>query len=130
MKQLIIVRKDLINQYGYPKMMVQVAHASTKIITDKIEEYKGELDNYYEIDITKQEYEWSESGYKKIITYVKSEEKLLKICEYAIGKYFNVLIKDNALTVYPEPTYTCIGIMGTDKEMDAISKKFNLQLLK
>lgn len=29
MKQLIIVRKDLIDRYVYPKMIVQAAHAST-----------------------------------------------------------------------------------------------------
>jgi peptidyl-tRNA hydrolase len=134
MKQIIIVRKDLIDQYGYPKMMVQVAHASTKIFTDKITEdikYGSEYElEFYDINITDEQYEWTQGNYKKIILYVKSEDKLLKIYEDIKEKYPSVLIKDNALTVYPEPMFTCVGVMGSDYEMEELSKKYRLQLLK
>lgn len=130
MKQIIIVRKDLIDQYGYPKMMVQVAHASTKIFTDRI----YEADRYdmgdYNISITDEQYEWIQGNYKKIILYVKSEEKLLKIYNDIKETYRSVLIKDNALTIYPKPMFTCVGIMGTDEDMELLSKKYRLQLLK
>lgn len=126
MKQLIIVRKDLIKEYGYPKMMVQVAHVSTKLITDKI----SKSDNGFQLNISNDVYNWSQNMYKKIVVYVKSEQKLLNIFEDIKTQHDSVLIQDMALTVFPKPTYTCVGIIGTDEDMNSISKKYKLQLLK
>jgi peptidyl-tRNA hydrolase len=67
MKQLIIVRKDLIDEYGYPKMMVQVAHAGSQILGHKAIE-ENNVDGFgclqgngirYVIELTENEFNWT-----------------------------------------------------------------------
>jgi hypothetical protein len=49
------------------------------------------------------------------------------VCIEMLFSNLNILERPAAVA---EAVYTCIGIMGEDEDMDTISKKYKLQLLK
>jgi PTH2 family peptidyl-tRNA hydrolase len=139
-KQVIVVNASLNMPIG--KLAVQVAHASQEALFSTAliqfnEEYgKGiylplETEN---CDRNATSY-WFEGEdfqnplFTKIITYVKSEEKLLKIRDLAKEKQLpHALITDAGLTFFDKPTMTCLGI-GPCWEEDFIGVTDKLRLL-
>jgi len=122
-KQIIIVRLDLINDPENPmtigKTSAQVAHASIAPILEKMRgveysKYKAPLKNYQLVlDMKKGEplTEWFEKDFRKIVLYVKSEEKLIKMHEtFTEAGFISCLIEDKGLTVFNQPTITCLGL--------------------
>ena len=122
---------------GPGKLSAQVAHASLAPILMKMredihykeyippkEDYSIKLDLHKGSDLTN----WIEGSFKKIILYVKSEEKLLSI--YKKLKESNIvveLITDIGLTEFKKPTNTCIGIEPLSKDkIDIFTKKLRL----
>lgn len=133
-KQVIVVRKDLNMPSG--KLAAQVAHASLGTLMQKMRGF-----NHDDLDVSGYPVklfidlipgdawaEWLNGSFRKIVVYVKSEEKLLKIYEQAKEAGLpTVLIKDSGFTVFNEPTYTCVGI-GPDfsSNIDPITKSLRL----
>ena len=116
-KQVIVIRKDL--QMPSGKLAAQVSHASMAPLIEKMRGFSHELvtPNVEEqrlfIDLIPGDAwkDWLDGRFRKIIVYVKSEEKLLNIFQKA--KDANLpcsLIKDAGFTFFDEPTYTCVGI--------------------
>jgi len=57
------------------------------------------------------EKKWLEERFTKVVLYVKTEEKLLKVYEKAKEKGLPTsLIKDAGFTYFDKPTHTCVGI--------------------
>ncbi len=107
------------NPMGPGKLASQVAHASMAPLLEKMrgvpyQEYKAPSTNYSLIlniekgtDISK----WLENDFRKVVLYVKSEEKLFSLYQEIKSAGFIVsLIQDKGLTAFNEPTYTCFGI--------------------
>jgi len=122
-KQIIVVRKDLINREDNPmtmgKLAAQVAHASLAPLLEKAygksfldrvpskKNYKLEL----ELNMGDPLKDWLEKDFRKIVLYVKSEDKLLNVYnEIKNAGYTVTLIKDKGLTIFDEPTITCFGV--------------------
>lgn len=124
-KQVIVMRKDLGMRKG--KMISQGAHASMKIFFDRIKEFSQDVPNindehYYDrpriskikemsISITPQMLDWITGKFTKICVSVNSEKELLDIFEKAKCSCLPcALIKDEGLTEFKEPTFTCCAI--------------------
>ncbi|MEM4431693.1 MAG: peptidyl-tRNA hydrolase Pth2 [Desulfurococcaceae archaeon] len=96
-KQVIIVRKDLGMSKG--KTAVQVAHAS---VLAAFEAYNKKTEWFKS---------WFESGQKKIVLKVDSEEELLKYYNEAVKSNLPVaIVRDAGLTELPPGTVTAIAI--------------------
>lgn len=111
-KQVIVVRKDLKNTQGNKvrtgKLIAQGSHASLKVFFDRMQ-YMGE--NVYQIKMTDAMIAWDNASYVKICVGVSSEEELLEVYRKALIQGLPVaLIKDNGMTEFGEPTYTCLAI--------------------
>jgi peptidyl-tRNA hydrolase len=129
-KQVIVIRKDLMKEKGGPmsagKLAVQVAHASLGALLLN-------CDNrglYKSLDLKEHPYteQWLDESFRKIVLYVKSEEKLLRVYQEIKDAGYNVsLITDAGYTVFDEPTITCFGV---EPLPSSIINKFtrNLQL--
>lgn len=106
-KQVIVIRKDL--QMPSGKLAAQVSHASMAPLIEKMRGFSHELvtpndeEQRLFIDLIPGDAwkDWLDGRFRKIIVYVKSEEKLLNIFQKA---------KDAGFTFFDEPTYTCVGI--------------------
>lgn len=133
-KQVIIVRKDLNMPTG--KLAAQVAHASLGTLMLKMRGFSHDIVSASDepirlfIDLIPGDAwaEWLNGSFRKIVVYVNSEEKLLKIYEQAKSAGLTtVLIKDSGFTVFAEPTYTCVGI-GPDfsSNIDPITRSLRL----
>jgi peptidyl-tRNA hydrolase len=122
-KQIIVVRKDLINDEKNPmtpgKMAAQVAHASIAPLLEiargqPYEEAvppKGSYSLTLDLNEGQPLKEWLEKDFRKIVLYAKSEEKLLKCFNELKEAGFVVsLIKDSGLTIFDKPTITCFGV--------------------
>ena len=122
-KQIIVVRRDLMtredNQMTPGKLAAQVAHASLapllEIAYGETYEERKPRDTDYSLILNLKEgeplREWFEKDFRKIVLYVKSEEKLLKVYnEIKEAGFVASLIKDKGLTIFDEPTITCFGV--------------------
>jgi PTH2 family peptidyl-tRNA hydrolase len=122
-KQIIVVRKDLIEDPENPmtpgKLAVQVAHASMAPLLEiargkpyeEVTPRKGPYSLILNLEDGQPLKEWLEKDFRKIVLYVKSEEKLLNVYKKLKEAGFIVsLIKDAGLTVFNEPTITCFGV--------------------
>jgi len=141
-KQVIIVRRDLLEPYGGPvgfgKFGGQVAHASGAPLLEML---KGPRDKNIpcvngkyvlscELDESDALKLWIEDSFTKVVLSVKSEEALINLHNKILAAGFiSCLITDNAKTVFSEPTITCLGVEPLYAEqIDPLTKK--LQLLK
>ena len=138
-KQIIVVRKDIVDKMGPGKLSAQVAHAS---LAPLLQIMRGGVP--YEMTIPSDENlrlfvdlemgtplkDWIEGQFRKIVLYVKNEEQLLKKYNEIKEARFTVsLIKDAGYTVFEEPTITCFGVEPLrSKDIDPFTKR--LQLLK
>ncbi|MGC8730250.1 MAG: peptidyl-tRNA hydrolase Pth2 [Candidatus Micrarchaeia archaeon] len=96
-KQVIIVRTDI--EMGKGKLAAQVAHASL-MSYKKVEKIANQIAE-----------EWLNSGEKKIVLKVDSEDSLRRL--YAAFEYKKIpcaLVTDMGLTQLPPNTVTALGI--------------------
>jgi PTH2 family peptidyl-tRNA hydrolase len=114
-QQVIVIRKDLDMPPG--KLASQVAHASMAALFECGEKDKDSFSISY-ISQDDPIHHWINYRFKKIVLYVKSLEKLLKIKKIAdLNGKPNALINDAGLTVFNGgPTVTCLGIGPMFKE--------------
>jgi peptidyl-tRNA hydrolase len=129
-KQIIVVRRDLLEEYDGPmgpgKLAVQVAHASMGAFLKQCHHHgiSKSLD-LIEYPHTR---EWLEGPFRKIVLYVKSEEKLLN--EYNKLKNAGILVSlitDAGYTVFEEPTVTCFGVEPLpSSKIDPLTKRLQL----
>jgi PTH2 family peptidyl-tRNA hydrolase len=100
-KQVIVMRNDLNMRKG--KMVAQGSHASGAFLMQKL--LNGQK-------LTKEEVEWTESGYAKICVRCDSEEELLDIFQKAKDAMLTVhMITDSGRTEFNGvPTKTCLAI--------------------
>lgn len=125
LKQVIVVRRDLRMRRG--KEIAQCAHASMAFITRKIvyddnnlnalfpDRLNDEIRNIY-LKFKKIHLDWLHNSFKKVTVRVNSEQELLDIHAAALDNQIEShLVKDNALTEFKEPTYTCCAI-GPDED--------------
>lgn len=115
-KQVIVVRTDLNMRKG--KMCSQVAHASMKVILDKmscmpsIAMYNGEKHKHFSL-IEKYDSpisRWIEESFTKIVVGCNSEEELFELQRKANEmKIVNALILDNGNTEFKEDCDNCGG---------------------
>jgi len=145
-KQVIVMRKDLNMRKG--KMIAQGAHASMKVLLDRV---NGYTDHQVVSDCKKKDYpcycvmtnryhtgtitlshtmhEWVTGIFTKICVSVNSEEELLQIYKSAAEQKIPcALIKDNGLTEFKGvPTNTCCAIGPDEAEkIDAITGDLKL----
>lgn len=149
-KQVILVRKDLYKTNGkpasFPKLAVQVAHASMAVILNMMKKYRPDL--YYSDDSEylhpypsetvdwKLEVEnnspldtWLSGSFTKICLAVNSEEELLELHRKAEEAGLDCsLIQDNGLTEFGGvKTYTTVAIgPAYSKDIDEITGNLSL----
>lgn len=117
------MRKDLNMRRG--KECAQAAHASSMFLMNLI--YDHILDGN-EIILSEAEWEWINGNYKKICLIANSEDELLSIYGLAFNAGLKVnLIRDEGLTEFNGPTYTCLAI-GPDEDhlIDKITSHLRL----
>lgn len=118
-KQVIIMRNDLNMRKG--KMVSQGAHASLKVIIDRLD--ITHMSDNHPIKI------WLNNSFTKICVQVNSEDELDNVYQQAIDKKIPcALIIDNGLTEFKGiKTKTCcaIGPWWSD-EIDLITKDLKL----
>ena len=127
-KQVIVVRKDLNMRKG--KLAAQVAHASLKVILDRLE-IEHDFGDYYEgvIKFTDKNFkEWLMDKFTKIVVSCDDEKTLFEIEKKCFKNNIpSALIKDAGLTEFKEPTFTCIAVGPADPdEIDKITGDFPL----
>lgn len=113
-KQVIVIRSDI--EMGKGKAAAQVAHAS--------------LMSYFQAEKTNKEIakEWLDTGEKKIVLKVSSEEALIKLYKaFEFKKIPCALVSDAGLTQLPPGTKTALGIgPWRSSEIDQFTKGFKL----
>ena len=116
-KQVIVIRKDLNMRKG--KMCAQAAHASMKVILDRIDLSESWNGNKVKVDFTEDMYEWLEGTFTKIVTGCESEEELETLYRKAkIQKIPCAMIVDNGYTEFHEEhTKTAIAIGPAKSEL-------------
>ena len=110
-KQALVFNRAL--NMGAGKLAAQLSHASMGSFLKLFD--KKENENNFELNLKMEKglpiEQWVNQKFTKVVLYVKSEEALLKVYNNAIAKGLNaVLIKDEGLTFFDKPTYTCVGI--------------------
>lgn len=124
-KQVIVVRKDLNMRKG--KLAAQVAHASMKFL---FEANESNRDDELYVKLSNEESYWCNTNFKKVVTYVESEEELEFLV--AKGKALDIEVHeivDSGLTEFHGvKTLTCAAFGPCDsKTLDSITG--NLKLL-
>src|SRR5574343_31607 len=119
-KQVIVVRKDLNMRKG--KLAAQVAHASMKVILDKMERRRLGNTKYSEVSFLLEDDEpldlWLSNRFTKVVVSVDSEKELEDI--YNKASALNVpcsYIIDAGLTEFGGvPTATCAAVGPFDPD--------------
>lgn len=145
-KQVIVMRKDLNMRKG--KMVAQGAHASMKVMMDKMKKFEASdalpyaivvdemrataelVKNTRLIKFTDEELGWVDGIFTKICVSVNSEQELLDVYAKAKESGLNcALITDSGLTEFGGvPTNTCCAIgPNASEKIDLITG--SLQLL-
>lgn len=97
LKQVIIVRADI--EMGRGKAAAQVGHAAVSSYLECLKAHK---------DVAQ---EWLESGQRKIVLKVDTEEALVKFYEaFKFKKVPCSLVSDAGLTQLPPGTKTALGV--------------------
>ena len=145
-KQVIVMRKDLNMRKG--KMIAQGAHASMKVLLDRVNGYTDHQvlddckckdhpcycvmnDRYHTgtIKLSHVMYEWVSGSFTKICVSVNSKEELLEMYYKAkLAELPCALIEDNGLTEFGGvKTYTCCAIGPADSDdIDLITGELKL----
>lgn len=111
-KQVILMRSDLRNKEGHKvhtgKLMAQACHASMSFLTRKIYHDYGNGSGF---QLTKEQEDWLDSGTRKIVLKVSSEEELMQYYNQSSGLGLETnLITDAGHTEFDKPTITCCAI--------------------
>ena len=133
-KLIIVVRNDLKMPVG--KCVAQCGHAVLGSIfnrfTDNVPQLKMDAPKYTEKVLRMNDgsalEDWVNGAFTKVTLKVDTEEEYHKLAEMAEDAGLPVVkIKDNARTVFKEPTYTtlCIGPCWSD-EVDCITGDLKL----
>jgi peptidyl-tRNA hydrolase, PTH2 family len=137
-KQVIVARKDLNMRKG--KLAAQVAHASIKVILDKMNKIPYSVMSHDYVTTKFVEYtldipintalnKWLEGTFTKVVVGVNSEQELLDIEEKAKEKgILNAKIIDLGKTEFHgEPTVTCLAVgPNYSQEIDEITGHLKL----
>lgn len=113
-KQVIVVRKDLNMRKG--KIAAQVAHASMKVLLDKMGRVDSHVDGYVELLLLVEKGgpmdKWLNHRFTKVVVSVDSEEELKDIFNKAqTASIPSSFIIDAGLTEFGGvPTATCCAI--------------------
>ena len=128
-KMVICVRKDLNMRKG--KIAAQVAHASMKVLLDKMITYREIFTIDRTLSLTEHDpiNMWLDDLFTKVVVSVNSEAELLKI--YTLAKLKNLpcaLIRDAGKTEFHgEETNTCCAIGPSyTSEIDKITGSLEL----
>jgi len=128
MKQVIVVRKDLNMRKG--KMCAQAAHASMKVITDRLiwdSAHPGSYDP--ELRTTPEITEWLTGIFTKVVVSVDSEDELVDIYNKAQeAKILSCIIEDCGLTEFhgiPTKTVVAVG-PAKSEDIDKITRHLKL----
>ena len=114
-KQVIVVRKDLKLTPG--KLSIQVAHAS---VLAAMKTMDSDESDFFE--------EWMDSGMKKVVVKIETQNELFELYEKVKKKLPAALIKDAGLTQLAPGTATCFAFWPVPEKMaDEFTK--NLKLL-
>lgn len=121
-KQIIIVRNDLNMDRG--KSGAQIAHASMACILDQM----GDSENKKILILDGAIKDWLEGRFIKIVVGCDDLEHLFEIRDKLEEKgILYSLIKDAGLTVFKEPTITCLGIGPCyPEDIDEITRTLKL----
>ena len=104
-KQAIVVRKDLKMKPG--KIGAQVSHASQEFIWQQGVVFR----NCFEMNVTEEQVRWRQTGHRKILLAVNSEEELLAVRDAALAAGLTVhVVCDEGLTQLEPNTNTCLAI--------------------
>jgi len=135
-KQIIVVREDLLEQMDKGKLSAQVAHASMLVIFKKMRGFSQSLVTKNEesyrliLDIKNNSNlkEWIEGDYKKIVVIIKNESKLLELHKkLSENNIVSELVEDLGYTVFEEKTITCLGIEPLNNDIiDPYTKRLRL----
>lgn len=117
-KQVIVVRKDLNMRKG--KLAAQVAHASLKVLVDRMWRRPGEVAG---IDLNEDTEKWLIGLSTKIVVSVNSEKELMDLyVEAQLAGLPHALIQDAGKTEFKEPTYTALAIGPAEEgEIDKLT---------
>lgn len=113
-KQVIVVRKDLNMRKG--KTAAQVAHASMKVILDRMLKFNVPLMKRHEwvleLPYNSHLENWLKELFTKVVVYVESGDELLELRDKAKeANIVHALITDAGKTEFhDEPTATCLAI--------------------
>ncbi len=112
-KQVIIIRRDLNMRTG--KIAAQVAHASMKILLDRMLDDKSLLNHTRRSIMLRNGsplQQWLDGQFTKIVLYVNSKEELLTLKDNAESiKIYTALITDAGKTEFHnKPTITALAI--------------------
>ena len=124
-KQVIVVNRSLCMPIG--KMAAQVAHASLGALLSTSAPVGEGVIGLPALQESAQG-RWLREKFTKLVVYVKSEEKLLRVFEKAKAAGLPcALILDEGLTFFDKPTYTTVGIgPAWSDEFENITSKLRL----
>lgn len=124
-KQVIVIRKDLKMRKG--KMIAQGAHASMKVIFDRM--YQEPSDLSYTLLPTVEMRDWIEGRFTKVVVGCNSLEELEELYKNALIEGLpSAMITDAGLTEFGGvPTVTALAI-GPDQveKIDKVTKGLKL----
>ena len=125
-KQVIVMRTDLNMRKG--KMCAQAAHASMKVLLDRMQRNKLQSGMQYQLNATKEMQEWLDGKFTKIVVGCNSLIELHGLCcEALIAEIPAAIIRDNGATEFKEPTFTALAIGPAEaEEIDRITKHLKL----
>ena len=106
-KQAIVVRKDLKMKPG--KIGAQVSHASQEFIWQQGTGHG--LGHYFNAVLSDEQIRWRQTGHRKILLAVNSEEELFAVRDAALAAGLTVhVVCDEGLTQLEPNTNTCLAI--------------------
>jgi PTH2 family peptidyl-tRNA hydrolase len=113
-KMLFIVNGSLSMSSG--KMATQVAHAAVDLYQQIVNRRMQALGF------------WDVSGQRKIVVRGNSTEELLDIEQKASANrsIVTAIIRDAGLTEIPSGSITCLGLFGTNNQLDPITRHLKL----
>ena len=122
-KQVIVVRKDLNMRKG--KMIAQGAHASLKVITDRmgVGDWIGSEIIMIPSDSLPHMVAWIQGLCKKVVVGVDSLNELMDIFYKASNNAIPCsLVQGMGLTEFSEPTYTAVAVgPDLDDKIDLVT---------
>jgi PTH2 family peptidyl-tRNA hydrolase len=128
MKQVLVMRTDLKNMDGKKirtgKTVAQAGHGFMAFLTRRLQSFRGKKISDISECFSKEEWQWMDAGFTKVVVKVESEQELLDIFHSARSKGLQAhLITDSGRTEFGGiPTNTCVGIgPDTKSKVDEVT---------